>query len=447
MPFLVLLLVFFGLVTIFVATLRPFWGLMLVVVVNQFDSLVPLPKNLTIGRFIGVAVALGWMLVVTTRRQSQILLHRDVNVALFFFVAVIVSATATGANPEAGVPGVLRLAMLAFLTLLVQDFVRTRRQLHILLLTVALATGLSALIGIAQYEAAETGAEAFGNMTPYRDTFRVAGVLENPNAYAGMVMAGIPFSYFLSRTAGRAWARLLFAILVIAGAFTVALTISRAHLVNLLAFVAAMWLLGGRRSPMRPRGVAVAVALVAVSATFLILLPEAFFVRLADTNDHSTELRRMLYYKAVAILQSHPLLGVGLNNFQHTHVPGFEDAYGMASHDLFTFLAGTAGILGIVSFALLVGILMRNLFVAMNLDAVREDPYLKLLSRVILAALVGLVAASVGSDMANQRIFWIYAALATVLSKLGHYPWLRAPGAVSRPAPGPMRVPAEMRSP
>lgn len=399
-------------------TLRPFWGLLAVTALNQVDSVLPLPGGLSIGRALGVFVALGWLLLLLTRGRTTFWHHRDINLPLLVLVVVFLAATLMGATLERGLPEVLRLGLLATMTMFIQDFVRNRRQLEILLLVFALSIGLSSFVGLVQYRDLQQGLETFGTVHSYSEGFRIAGIRTNPNEYAFILASGLPFLVFSAWTSRSPWARVFFLGMLAACLFVLALTLSRTHVFAAAVFFVLLMFMHAQAFLRNPRALLLLAGAAAGAAVLIAALPMAFFRRMAALgDDSSSDVRRLVFEKSLALLQTHPLLGAGAHGLGRTHISGFERIYRMGPHDMFSYLASSSGLMGLAAFAVLVLIALSKLYHIRTQPLLKEDPYLRLLHRVCAAGFLAMLLSSGGNIILHQRVFWVHLALIGILSR------------------------------
>jgi putative inorganic carbon (HCO3(-)) transporter len=213
---------------------------------------------------------------------------------------------------------------------------------------------------------------------------RITSFLVHFNSLAGYLNLVIPISMACAVFAKDRALKFLGLACACVAVVALFLTQSRGGLLALVGvLIIAVWLLV-------PRLIA-RITLLCVSAlACILLLPPLLnhFERLQGVNDF-TEVTRLLTWQAAATLfLDHPFLGVGYGNFRFLSsdlvpgaVPGTLDA-----HNLYLQLLAETGIVGFLTFAVLLGA-----FFVLSLKSMRvQDP----LSRIVAFGVCGAIAAT-----------------------------------------------------
>ena len=111
-----------GCVLIAVIIYKPFFGLCLVIIANQLEYFFPIGSNMSVGRFLGLAVVLGWLVQMSMKRKSQFMLHKNINILMIVYL-LSVSISVFTADIRYFFPYFFKLTVLLTLTWLVQDLV------------------------------------------------------------------------------------------------------------------------------------------------------------------------------------------------------------------------------------------------------------------------------------------------------------------------------------
>lgn len=213
---------------------------------------------------------------------------------------------------------------LAFMVFIVQ-FIRTPRQLLWVFLTLLgciLVAVPPALSGYLQASGEEVRALA-----------RVVNWADNANRFAFGCLIGIAFLYHLGMTAGSRLKKLLAAGGVVLLLPLVLLSASRSGFMGMF-ILGALMAAGtfGRRGERPARGPSsilpvLGLASVALVTYFFLLTPALQervlniipFAETSAEGSTSTEFREATLRDSVAIIQKHPILGVGIGNFRWVH--------------------------------------------------------------------------------------------------------------------------------
>ncbi len=183
------------------------------------------------------------------------------------------------------------------------------------------------------------------------------GMLEDNNDFALALVMNIPLLFYLGRSEGKLWVRRLTDVAVLLSLVTILLTHSRGAFVACVGMVAFMaW---------RARRLLHAVGVLALAtALFFLLVPQHVLDRIATIAEGASEssagARIKVWGVALQMIGDHPLLGVGLRNFQYHYaeyapsfVPGQDQAYVAHSSYLQIWAEG-----GTPAFLLYLGLLL-----------------------------------------------------------------------------------------
>ncbi|HEU5227035.1 MAG TPA: O-antigen ligase family protein [Ktedonobacteraceae bacterium] len=246
--------------------------------------------------------------------------------------------------------------------LLGAQYIRTRRQIWILVTIIALAAVSQALLGYAQ---------AFLNLGPdafVRDAgLRVYGTFGQPNPYAGYINMALCVTAALALLARGRLMQLLAALATMLLAFALYLSQSRGGEIALAAALILivivgmpqlrlLWQLGG-------------IGVLGVIAAYLAgLIPDRLItpvlrtlgvasisLTLPSKQDFSTAERLAHWIAGIRMFQDHPFTGVGIGNYPdaypHYFITIFVNPLGHA-HNYYINIAAEAGIFGLLTFLL-----------------------------------------------------------------------------------------------
>jgi O-antigen ligase len=205
---------------------------------------------------------------------------------------------------------------------------------------------LIALVGLGQWIFGE-------NLITAEGVGRVRGFYGSPNnlaLYLGRVLPLVVAIAAWGQSGRRRWAYLL-ASLLMAGALF--LTYSRgAWIVGVPASMLLLAALRGRRTLLAAIGVLLVAAVV-----ILVLVGAGRLTALLDTDSGTTFFRLQLWRSSLAMIQDHPFLGVGLDNFLYAYRSSYVLPTAWAEFDLshphnfvfdFWLRLGIVGLLAII---------------------------------------------------------------------------------------------------
>jgi O-antigen ligase len=419
---LVIIVAIFGVALALFVLMRPMIGLLLIISINQFDSLVEMPTVVvTPGRIIGIVVAIGWLFSYLQKKGSNITLLNGFNILPVLLVFSIISSTLMSPFPKESLLGGLTLIFLIFMFFLIQDFIANEKLLKLFIVVVAFSAGTASIIGILQYEGFMGAEEVIGTVTNYSGGARFAGFRNNPNGYGAILMSGIPFLLFMTINGRNKILKILSAIFLMTSVTSLYLTMSRTHVFGFIAFLGAFLFLSFKKGQITFRKFLL-TAVIIFSFTVIYLNMSGFvqgrIVR--DTfsgEDTSVSDRADIFYKGLHVLMKHPIFGVGFGAFKWEYIDGYSQVAGEDGHDVVSGFFASTGLFGIIVFIFFCIKTFRHLSVANRFFSLTQRNYLINLSITLKSAFIALLLSGSGNTLVFERIFWIYIALAAVLCR------------------------------
>lgn len=306
--------------------------------------------------------------------------------------------------------------MYASLYVLILSYVRTREERRVLFRVFLTAAACTVLYGIFQFMNIQNMASDIASqdwVDPERFPLlyrRMYSTLENPNLFAGylLMMIGLSTGAALMEEKGRhKWETLLFCAVL---AVCLLLTYSRGAWVSLAAMAAVLALLYDRR-----------IWLVFLLIPVVLLMYHGQiterFLSLFSGEDTSTVLRFALWESTAAMIEDHPLTGVGWGAYFRAY-PDYNFFVGDTSviiyhaHNMYLSLMAETGIPG--------GIFYFLFFFAHGVLAVRlyrkgQDPDQKAAGLALVLIIAGMAVYGVGDYVLFSRAvsltFWALLAL------------------------------------
>lgn len=324
--------------------------------------------------------------------------------------------------PEVGVYAAAVTTFTATLPFLVETLVRTQRQLRTLLWALGLGVALSGAIGIAQFAgvlSTVTAADAVdddgrGRVDEVRtadrnaEARRFSGTTRNPNAFASVLLGGIPALYYLSLGARGKYLRFVAMGALAVCAFALLITLARTYLLAFFLFVLIFTgplLITGRI----PRWLILVGCVVALGGFIYGLQHVAGVLdRLQGiSSDASAYTRREVMFGGVKAFLHNPLVGIGVNN---TALAGY-GPLGVPSHDSLSGILGELGLLGAGTLALICiqGFSMAR--TASRHCRLVRAPELGTIAYFCLVSLVTVLVTGVGNAFYGDRAFWMNLGL------------------------------------
>jgi putative inorganic carbon (hco3(-)) transporter len=258
---------------------------------------------------------------------------------------------------------------------------------------------------------------------------RAEGPMDEPNAYGQIMLLLLPLGLYLARTAASRPARVgaaLLGILVLGGMLA---SQSRGALValGLVAVAAASirWI--------RPAHLLLCVLAVGLVAPFL--LSDRLAERIgritsvvelvegdgAGNTDHAIRGRATQMLAALQVFTDYPVLGVGPGQYAPFYSVEYQQrdprfkfkdlAVTRRAHSLYLETAAELGVLGMLAFFSIIGLLMRDLWRARRRWAGRGGGRDQLVTALWLS-LLAYLATSIFLHLMYQRYYWLLLAVA-----------------------------------
>jgi putative inorganic carbon (hco3(-)) transporter len=247
---------------------------------------------------------------------------------------------------------------------------------------------------------------------------RATGNVIDPNLFAGYLTLLFPLALACGIAMSWRWGPILSGVgMLILGAAMVA-TLSRGGWLGLVAGVATMALLlpGRRRVVLGVAGGVVAVLLLGGVAGPVV-------ARLGSSSGASplqTFADRIpIWSAAVNMFMQHPVFGIGLNNFGN-YIGSYDSSLDVnQAHDLFLNVAAERGLLGLITFGILLVALFRT-----SIRGVRRSPDISY--RVLAAGVTASFAAFLADSLFDVAyydykillLFWLLVGIAASLPRL-----------------------------
>jgi O-antigen ligase len=397
-------------------------GLVVLVVVVFAESTPLAGPALSFTKIVGLVLVLGWLARLATHPASSERVIFNAHPAFSYLLAAFLGWAAISVswatNAEEALTEVTSLLLVAVLYVIVYTAVRTRRQAAwVIGGFIAGAAGTSAYGLVAQPE--NEGA----------NTERLVSTVSDPNVLAAILVAGFALAG-AGVIAARGFpavrlAAAAAAIICLAGFF---LTGSRGGLVAFSVALVAAVAFGGRW-----RGRALALALLLVTATvayYAVYAPEDIRDRVASAVEGDSggsdieqqESRLTIWTVGWRIAEDNPVIGVGVGNFKEES-PGYVLEPGTLfrtdrvldrpaeAHNSYLHVLAELGIVGVALFIAIVAFSISAGIKAAGAFARVGDWRMEILTRGILVALVGVLAAGFFISWQTGKPLWLLMSL------------------------------------
>lgn len=396
-------------------------GLVLFVLVSFLDVASVGGAAVSFSKLVGVLLAASWLAVTTTRsdRADFFRAHPAITLVAALFVGWSTMSLAWAEDAGRVLFTTQRYAL--NLCLLPIAYTVVRRREHLTYIAAAFVAGAvgTMLLGVV------TGV----SFTTTGDASRLAGGIGESNELATVLGASIILS--LALIASNRTPPLIRAGALMAGPLAflgVVATLSRAGLIALAAALLVGVFIGGRWRGWFAGALVVAATVGVIFLT--VFASSAARERVSSTNSTG---RSDIWTVGVRMVKANPVHGVGGGNFPISSVhyllaPGLiaRDDFILVTpkvaHNIYLEVQAELGIIGLVLFLTLIGFSIRCSLRAAQAFRRREDTQAELISRAVVIAIVGFLAADFFASQQYSKQLWVLLALGPVLLRLSREP-------------------------
>jgi O-antigen ligase len=366
-------------------------------------------------KVVGLVLFVSWLAGIGTRRSTEIRSFAAENPMLAASLVAMLGwaalSFAWAFSPSTALGGAGRYALDMMLLPIGYAAMRERRDVVWVLTAYVAGAALSAVYGFATSSAA-----GFGG--------RLAGSIGDPNAEATVLAASIPLLIGLvgmfRQSARTKLVAVVVGIILFAGLVS---TLSREGLVALAAVMVGAVLFGGRWR--RQAAILLAVGVSATVGYFVVLAPLAARQRvtMADTSGRSS-----IWTVAWRVVEAHPVLGVGNDNFilvedRYVNRPGAVQAFYIIGHPKVVHNAYLEALvdLGIPGLLTLLAVLAGSIGAGIRAAWMFErlgDSQMELLSRCVVLANIAVLTAALFVSSEYGKYLWLLLAVCPALLAL-----------------------------
>jgi O-antigen ligase len=368
---------------------------------------------LSLPKAAGALLAISWLATMVVRRDEvgDFFSEQGGIAALaIIFLAWVLLSTIWAESHSAAVSATSRYLLNIALIPIVYTAMRTRR--HAAWLAAAFVTGaaISAAYGLVTRPAISTVGAS--------EVDRLSGTIGDPNELAALLVSGLILSAALIRYTRSPALRMTAAGAAALCGITVLLTLSRGGLLALAAALVTGIVVGGR---LRPTFIAATViAVVGVVVYFGAIAPPEAKERITESDGGTG--RTDIWTVAWRTVEAHPVIGVGADNFsvsspRYVLRPGTLKRSDLVqekhevTHNMYLQILSELGIVGLSMFvALVLACLYAAVRAARNFARLGDVP-METLSRAMLVALVGLLAADFFLSGQFSKQLWLLMAM------------------------------------
>jgi O-antigen ligase len=370
-------------------------------------------------KVVGLLLFVSWLARISAGRRADVRSFVAENpglvVALVAMLGWCALSFTWAASPGAALGGTGRYAL--DMMLIPIAFMAMRKRQHVVWVISAFVVGavISSAYGFLHPVAQTSG-----------DAGRLTGLNGDANGEATVLAAAIPLLFGLTgvvrHSARFKLAALAGVIILFAGLVD---TLSREGLLSLGAVMVVAVIFGGR---WRTRAaVLLVIGVAATGGYYFVLAPLASRQRvtMSDTSGRSS-----IWTVAWRVIQAHPVLGVGNDNFilvegRYINQPGAIQANFIVvapklTHNTLLEALADLGIPGLLTLLAVLGCSLAAAVRAARIFERRGDRGMELLSRTVVLALVAVLTSDMFVAGGYAKYLWILLALCPALLSLAH---------------------------
>lgn len=391
------------------------------------------------------AIAAGWLgqaLHHGSWQRRQLNQHKRTLLLACVFALWLALSLVWAQEPSRGVSLLASAVEVVLVLVLVSTTPATPPQLRTLAAGFVAGALLSALIGIVGHSVGAAAVDMEG---------RLQGAAGDPNFFAAQMVAGMALALGLIASTRRLPPRLLLTAILFPLAYGIIASESRGGFVALIATGLAALVVFRRQ---RAQILLVIVGIAAVMGIWLSSNTSAWH-RITNASEDRGSGRQDLWTVALRVYDDHPVLGVGLSNFevyapQYTREPGaltgvvhIESELGV--HNAYLSLLVETGLVGVFLFLFLAGrVVVADVRSARQFERA-TDPDAAMLARAIAVALVGMLSAAFFLSNAEDKRVWVLMGLALASAGIAHNARVTRGGPVRGEHPASSRAPSPSR--
>ena len=348
--------------------------------------------------------------------RERKLAYSPSNKYILIFVLIYVAATLTSVSVAGSLRGGALTALFTLFPIVLQNSVKSRRQLDTLVYALVMSGVAVSLYGIYQYVFGAIGASAWVDSSMFSDIgVRVYSTLDNPNVLSMYLLLVIPFAGSCILNARGVVARLFFIGCLGVMIACMLFTFSRGGWLGLLIAAAIFLVMLDRR-----------FILVGIAGLIVLYfaLPEVILDRLlsvGNTGDSSTSFRVFIWLGTLNMLRDYWFTGIGPGVAAYKRVYplySYNAVYSPHSHNLYLQITCDTGFSGIAIFIVIFFTYFRDVCSALSRE---RDKASKRLQIAAVSSIFGFLAQGMTDySFYNYRVmfvFWLVLGIGIIAAR------------------------------
>ena len=348
--------------------------------------------------------------------RERKLVYSPVNKFVLLYAFIYIVATITSVTVSGSLLGGALTTLFVLFTIIIQNSVKTRRQLDSLVYIFVVSGAAVSLYGVYQFLFGTFNASGWVDSTMFSGIgVRVYSTLGNPNVLSEYLLLVIPFAGAAILIVKKVITRLFFIGCLGVMLVCMLLTFARGGWLGLIIAVALFLVMLDRRF--------IVVAIVGLIMLYF-MLPDVIlerFFSIGNTTDSSTNFRLFIWLGTIAMLRDYWFTGIGPGTEAFNMVYplySFNTIHSPHSHNLFLQIVCDAGIIGIIVFLAILFTYFRSLCTAISKEQAKDS---KILQIAAISSMVGfLVQGFTDYSFYNYRVtlvFWVVIGLGALAAR------------------------------
>ncbi len=367
---------------------------------------------------IGLVLAAGITFIADTAAdRERRLVSSAVNRYVIIYAALYVVATVFSVTLSGSLYVGLLTAVFVMCVFVVENAVKTKKQLRTLIIALVAVGVLVSLYGFYQYIFGTGVTDSWTDESMFEDiSVRVYSTLQNPNVLSEYLLLIIPLNAACMFTAKNLKGRLASICAFGIMCMCMLMTFSRAGWLGLLVAAAVFLVMIDRRYIFL--GI-FGIALIFLAAPDMII---SRFASIGDMADGSTSYRVSIWIGTLKMLKDYWICGIGPGTDAFNLIYpsySYNAATAQHSHNLFLQITSDAGIGALIVFILIIIVILRTLCSAISKQKDRTGRIFQISA---IASIAGFMVQSMAEySFYNYRVmflFWAYIGLSAVFARV-----------------------------
>jgi len=328
-----------------------------------------------------LALYMHWLYKIAIQKQERAFHISKMDFLLFLFMMINTLSILEGVDLMLGSIDLIRILKVGFIYFYLANNIRTQKEFRLVLFTFFLGVFIQSSVSMVQYRLGRPlGLYLFGEqqrfgLIEFNGSSLIqgpGGIMQGANTSALYLVSLLPYIFTAQFWVKGKGMKVLILCLFAIGIFTLIITNSRGGWVGFLfSFPVLLYLSIKRRLITYKKHFPVMVIISLVLITVLLYLSPKILDRLFRTPSIPVYTRVFLNQLAIKMMSTHPIVGVGVNNFAESAqsvIRGISDPQNIfryvadnpVVHNVYLLIGAETGLLGLIVFLLILLSLLRK---------------------------------------------------------------------------------------